>query len=205
MRDFGVNSDSPPVPETFASVRIFWEMHIHCICKNRATMSKHKSDDKKKKKKSSQLVLRIDAGERDAFVKLCDSLDTSAAREIRRFMREWVAEHAPKADVGQVSEAAKEPTEARRTPLRLRSRTGPQKQSQRPEAGGSPRLKRRPDRQTARQDQGSGGASPTRRESSTKVERVCRPVAAASARQQRRMHPDDFPPDPWRGALPCQP
>lgn len=65
-------------------------------------MGKHKSDDKKnKKKKSSQLVIRIDAGERDAFVKLCDTLDTSAAREIRRFMRDWVAAHGPQPDAAQ--------------------------------------------------------------------------------------------------------
>ncbi|NJM83432.1 MAG: hypothetical protein HC844_13955, partial [Tabrizicola sp.] len=55
-------------------------------------MGKHKSDGKKKK--GSQLVLRVDKAERDAFVKLCDKRDTSAAREIRRFMREWVAAHS---------------------------------------------------------------------------------------------------------------
>jgi hypothetical protein len=53
-------------------------------------MSKKKSNDKRKKK-SSQLVIRIDKAERDAFVGLCSKLDTSAAREIRRFMREMVA------------------------------------------------------------------------------------------------------------------
>lgn len=52
-------------------------------------MGKHK--DGKKDKKGSQLVIRVDKAERDAFVSLCDALDTSAAREIRRFMREWVA------------------------------------------------------------------------------------------------------------------
>ena len=60
-------------------------------------MSKHKSGAKDKKK-GSQLVIRIDKAERDAFVTLCDQLDTSAAREIRRFMRESVAAHS-----GQVS------------------------------------------------------------------------------------------------------
>jgi hypothetical protein len=53
-------------------------------------MSKNKSDTKKKNK-SSQLVIRIEKAERDTFVKLCDQMDTSAAREIRRFMRDWVA------------------------------------------------------------------------------------------------------------------
>ena len=55
-------------------------------------MSKHK--DNKKQKKGSQLVLRVDKAERDAFVSLCEALDTSAAREIRRFMRDWVASNA---------------------------------------------------------------------------------------------------------------
>ena len=38
-----------------------------------------KSD--KSGKKNSQLVLRLDKDERDAFVDLCKKLDTSAARE----------------------------------------------------------------------------------------------------------------------------
>ena len=56
-------------------------------------MSKHKSSGKDKKK-GSQLVIRIDKAERDAFVTLCDQLDSSAAREIRRFMRDLVASHS---------------------------------------------------------------------------------------------------------------
>lgn len=55
-------------------------------------MSKHKAHGKDKKK-ASQLVIRVEKAERDAFVALCNRLDTSAAREIRRFMRERVAEH----------------------------------------------------------------------------------------------------------------
>ncbi|MDZ4310114.1 MAG: hypothetical protein U1A24_06125 [Cypionkella sp.] len=55
-------------------------------------MGKHKTEAKTKKK-SSQLVIRLEKGERDAFVTLCERLDTSAAREIRRFMRELVAAH----------------------------------------------------------------------------------------------------------------
>jgi hypothetical protein len=55
---------------------------------------KKKADRKKKAgKKASQLAIRIEKSERDAFVELCDRLDTSAAREIRRFMREFVAAH----------------------------------------------------------------------------------------------------------------
>lgn len=49
---------------------------------------------RKKKKKDSQLVIRINSEERDEFVTLCDDLDTSAAREIRRFIRDFLAEHS---------------------------------------------------------------------------------------------------------------
>ncbi len=56
-------------------------------------MGKHKTEGKDKKK-GSQLVLRLDKAERDAFVSLCERLDTSAAREIRRFMREFVTANA---------------------------------------------------------------------------------------------------------------
>lgn len=73
-------------------------------------MGKHKSDGKKKKKKASQLVIRIEEGERDAFVALCDQLDTTAAREIRRFMREWVAQHALKLDVSPLAEDVTAPS-----------------------------------------------------------------------------------------------
>jgi hypothetical protein len=59
-------------------------------------MSKRKPKDKEKKK-ASQLVVRVEKAERDAFVALCNALDTSAAREIRRFMRDMVASEAAKA------------------------------------------------------------------------------------------------------------
>ncbi|MEL6207355.1 MAG: hypothetical protein AAFR47_18875 [Pseudomonadota bacterium] len=48
----------------------------------------------KKKTKDGQLVIRIDKADRDAFVEMCEELDTSAAREIRRFIRQFMEEHA---------------------------------------------------------------------------------------------------------------
>ncbi len=48
---------------------------------------------KKKNKKESQLVLRINGEERAQFVELCEDLDSSAAREIRKFIRRFLAEH----------------------------------------------------------------------------------------------------------------
>ena len=52
-------------------------------------MSKDKPPTKKKKK-DGQLIIRIDKKDRDAFIQLCDDLDTSAAREIRRFIKGFV-------------------------------------------------------------------------------------------------------------------
>jgi hypothetical protein len=70
-------------------------------------MGKHKSD-RKDKGKDSQLLIRIDKAEREAFVSICEKLDTSAAREIRRFMREFVAAQAGQA-VGVAGVTAEAP------------------------------------------------------------------------------------------------
>ncbi|WP_334018567.1 hypothetical protein [Alteromonas sp. S015] len=56
-------------------------------------MSENKN---KKKKKNSQMIIRINDEERAQFIALCDSLDTSAAREVRRFIREFIEEHNEK-------------------------------------------------------------------------------------------------------------
>lgn len=53
-----------------------------------------KKDSKKSGKKDSQLVLRLDKEERDAFVELCKDMDTSAAREIRGFIRTFMKENS---------------------------------------------------------------------------------------------------------------
>jgi hypothetical protein len=50
---------------------------------------------KNKKQKSGQeeevkLVIRIEAGLRDAFIEACQDLDTTASREVRRFIREFL-------------------------------------------------------------------------------------------------------------------
>lgn len=48
---------------------------------------------KKTKQKNSQLVIRINGEDRDEFVALCEELDTSAAREIRRFIKRFIEEN----------------------------------------------------------------------------------------------------------------
>lgn len=50
--------------------------------------------EKQKKKKDGQLLIRINSDERDAFIELCDQLDSSAAREIRLFIRDFLKKHA---------------------------------------------------------------------------------------------------------------
>tara|TARA_R110001583_G_scaffold11285_1_gene51298 strand:+ start:13592 stop:13771 length:180 start_codon:yes stop_codon:yes gene_type:complete len=57
-------------------------------------VSNPKTEKKKAKKKNSQLIIRINEEDRTEFVALCDELDTSAAREIRRFIRAFMAENS---------------------------------------------------------------------------------------------------------------
>lgn len=52
-----------------------------------------KKKDKKAKKKDSQLLIRVNGEERDLFLEVCEAMDTSGAREIRRFMREFISQH----------------------------------------------------------------------------------------------------------------
>jgi len=49
-----------------------------------------KASRKKKKKKDAQFVLRLDSKVRDQFVEICEELDSSAAREVRRFIRRFI-------------------------------------------------------------------------------------------------------------------
>ena len=51
-----------------------------------------------KHRKDAQLIVRINKVERDAFVALCEEEDTSAAREVRRFIRQFLAEHGSGAE-----------------------------------------------------------------------------------------------------------
>jgi uncharacterized membrane-anchored protein YjiN (DUF445 family) len=44
----------------------------------------------KNKKKDAQLVLRLDKDMRDRFINACKDLDTSAAREVRKFIKKFL-------------------------------------------------------------------------------------------------------------------
>ena len=43
-----------------------------------------------KNPRTAQLIVRMNRQERDEFVALCEELDTSAAREVRRFIRKFL-------------------------------------------------------------------------------------------------------------------
>ena len=45
---------------------------------------------KNKKKKDAQLVLRLQKDTRDRFVDACQDMDTTAAREVRRFIKRFL-------------------------------------------------------------------------------------------------------------------
>jgi hypothetical protein len=53
-------------------------------------VAKSSKDKKEKKKKNAQLVLRLDKDLRDRFIEACQDVDTSAAREVRRFIRKFL-------------------------------------------------------------------------------------------------------------------
>ncbi|TNF23278.1 MAG: hypothetical protein EP318_00895 [Rhodobacteraceae bacterium] len=48
-----------------------------------------KTETKAPGNKDAQLILRLDKAERDEFVALCKAMDTTAAREIRHFIRKF--------------------------------------------------------------------------------------------------------------------
>lgn len=54
--------------------------------------SKPKSKSKKRKK-DAQFVLRLESSLRDRFIEICQDNDTSAAREIRRFIKRFIARY----------------------------------------------------------------------------------------------------------------
>lgn len=74
---------------------MIYALYIQSICRffNRTGRFVGKKDGKNASRKDAQLVLRLDKNERDAFVEKCKALDTSAAREIRRFIREFMKAH----------------------------------------------------------------------------------------------------------------
>ena len=61
-------------------------------------MSDDSKGKKSKGKKEAHLVIRLDKDLRDKFVAACQDVDTSASREIRRFMKNYLA-HYERGDI----------------------------------------------------------------------------------------------------------
>ncbi len=55
---------------------------------------------KKRKKKDAQFVLRLDRELRDRFVDICQDSDTTAAREVRRFIKRFIKRY----DAGELDD-----------------------------------------------------------------------------------------------------
>lgn len=53
-------------------------------------LAKPSKKKKQKSKKDSQLVLRLNGELRNRFVEACQDLDTTAAREVRRFIKRFL-------------------------------------------------------------------------------------------------------------------
>lgn len=53
-------------------------------------MSAKPKNKEKKKGKDAQLVLRLNRELRDEFVRVCKELDTTAAREVRRYIKRFL-------------------------------------------------------------------------------------------------------------------
>ena len=51
---------------------------------------KEKPKKNRKPKKNAQLVLRLNKDLRDRFIDACQDVDTSAAREVRRFIKRFL-------------------------------------------------------------------------------------------------------------------
>ena len=56
-------------------------------------MSDESKGKKSKGKKEAQLVIRLDKDLRDKFVAACQDVDTSASREIRRFIKHYLTRY----------------------------------------------------------------------------------------------------------------
>ena len=52
-------------------------------------------------KKDDNLLVKINKEEKKAFIKMCKEEDTSASREVRRFIKDYIKEHGAVAQLGE--------------------------------------------------------------------------------------------------------
>ena len=88
----------PSPHDSAATIRAI-SRHTTLIRHETQTLMSDDSKGKKSKgKKEAQLVIRLDKDLRDKFVAACQDVDTSASREIRRFMKNYLA-HYERGDI----------------------------------------------------------------------------------------------------------
>lgn len=65
--------------------------YILCIANVYTLYAMGKKKKKSDKDENVKLVVRIEAGLRDAFIETCQEMDTTASREVRQFIRDFLA------------------------------------------------------------------------------------------------------------------
>ena len=69
------------------------QMYIHSAKQLETSPKSVAKNKKKKRKKDAQLVLRLNKELRDRFVEACQDLDTTSAREVRRFIKRFLKKY----------------------------------------------------------------------------------------------------------------
>ena len=69
------------------------QMYIHSAQQLEIPSVSVAKNKKKKRKKDAQLVLRLNKELRDRFVEACQDLDTTSAREVRRFIKRFLKKY----------------------------------------------------------------------------------------------------------------
>ena len=82
--------DLRDLPTRGRDVSVFESHHPAGARRNSLIAVAQDKDKQKKSKKDAQLVLRLDKGLRDRFIDACQDLDTSAAREVRKFIKRFL-------------------------------------------------------------------------------------------------------------------
>lgn len=72
---------------------IYYVLLVYIQNRNLNCMGKRKKQksDKSDQNEDVKLVVRIEVGLRDAFIEACQERDTTASREVRRFIRDFLA------------------------------------------------------------------------------------------------------------------
>ena len=87
----GLASDFRSQRQVLTAEKIY-TMYCHCVYSIAYSFmgKRKKKSEKSGKDEEAKLVVRIEAGLRDAFIEACQERDTTASREVRRFIRDFL-------------------------------------------------------------------------------------------------------------------